>query len=44
MPKDGFLRFPVPWTFRERNRITVKALRPEGGRVQLAADEIYLIP
>lgn len=25
-------------------RITVKALRPEGGRVQLAADEIYLIP
>lgn len=25
-------------------RITVRAVRPEGGRVQLAADEIYLIP
>ena len=25
-------------------RITVRALRPEGGRTQLAADEIYLIP
>lgn len=25
-------------------RITLRAVRPEGGRVQLAADEIYLIP
>ena len=33
-----------PVDLSDAGRITVRALRPEGSRVQLATDEIYLIP
>ena len=41
---EGVFTASGPVDLSGAERITVKALRPDGRRVQLAADEIYLIP